>query len=69
MNVINNFQTWQTLMRTVNVQQNGQIPPAVFDAWYNDVSDWFLKYLVDLYQVNQIVSDLLSPFIVPLMLS
>lgn len=63
MTKINNFDTWIALQQLVNVQQNGQIPPSVFMSWYNDVSDWYMKYLVDKYQTNQVLSDLLSPYI------
>lgn len=49
----------------VNVQQNGQIPPSVFNTWYNEVSDWYFRKLAEDFQLNQIISDFLSPFIVP----
>src|SRR6185436_7884620 len=62
MTVINNFTTWQRLMTLVNVSQNGQIPPTVFNNWYNEVSDWYFKKLAEEYAINQILSDFLSPF-------
>ena len=52
-------------MQRVNVQQNGQIPPSVFNTWYNEVSDWYFRYLAEQFQLSQIISDFLSPFIVP----
>ncbi len=63
MTVINNFDTWIALSRLVNVQQNGQIPPGVFDTWYNDVSDWYLQHLVERYQLTQVISDLMYPYV------
>lgn len=63
MTVINNYDTWIALMQLVNVQQNGQIPPSVFNKWYNEVSDWYFKKLAEEYQTAQVQSDLLSPFV------
>lgn len=65
MTVINNYQTWLALLQLVNVQQNGQIPPSVFNTWYNEVSDWLFKKLAEDFQLNQVMSDLLSPYLVP----
>jgi hypothetical protein len=65
MTVINNYQTWLALLQLVNVQQNGQVPPSVFNTWYNEVSDWLFKKLAEEYQLNQVMSDLLSPYLVP----
>lgn len=65
MTTINNYNTWQALLQLVNVQQNGQIPPSVFNTWYNEVSKWLFKKLAEEYQLNQVMSDLLSPYLVP----
>lgn len=65
MTVINNYQTWLALLQLVNVQQNGQIPPSVFNTWYNEVSDWLFRKLAEEMQLNQVMSDLLSPYLVP----
>lgn len=63
MTVINNYQTWLQLLQKVNVQQNGQIPPSVFNGWYNETSlDLFKKFAAS-YEINQQMADLLSPFI------
>lgn len=62
MTTINNYTTWQALLQLVNVQQNGQIPPTVFNMWYNEVNKEVFKELANLYQANQVMSDLLSPF-------
>lgn len=62
MTVIDVFQTWQNLMTLVNVQQGGQIPPTVFNNWYNEVSDWYFKKLAEKYATEQVMSDFLSPF-------
>lgn len=62
MTVINNYQTWLALQQLVNVQQNGQIPPSVFNTWYNEVSIGLFKKYVEEFQLNQTMDDLLSPF-------
>lgn len=62
MTVIDVFQTWQNLMTLVNVQQGGQIPPTVFNNWFNEVSDWYFKKLAEKYATDQILSDFLGPF-------
>lgn len=62
MTPINNFQTWQNLMTLVNVQQGGQIPPTVFNNWYNEVSAWYFKNLAQEYATTQVLSDFLKPF-------
>jgi hypothetical protein len=62
MTTIDVFQTWQDLMTLVNVQQNGQIPPSVFQNWYNQVNKQVFKDLAEEFQTNQILSDLLMPF-------
>lgn len=63
MTVINNYTTWLALMQRVNVQQNGQIPPAVFNTWYNEVNKQVFKEMAEEFQLNQVMSDLLAPFI------
>ena len=63
MTVINNYTTWLALMQLVNVQQNGQIPPAVFNTWYNEVNKQVFKEMAEEFQLNQVMSDLLAPFI------
>ncbi len=63
MTVINNYITWLALMQRVNVQQNGQIPPAVFNTWYNEVNKQVFKEMAEEFQLNQVMSDLLAPFI------
>lgn len=63
MTVINNYQTWLALLQRVNVQQNGQIPPSVFNTWYNEVNKAVFKEYAEQYQLNQVMSDLLSPFV------
>lgn len=63
MTTINNYDTWLALMQSVNVQQNGQIPPSVFNSWYNECNEWLFKELVKEFQTSQVLSDLLSPFI------
>lgn len=65
MTVINNYQTWLAIQQLVNTQQNGQIPPSVFNTWYNEVSLGLFKKFAEEYQLNQTMSDLLSPFIKP----
>lgn len=65
MTVINNYDTWLALQQLVNVQQNGQIPPSVFNTWYNEVNKALFKKFAEEYQTNQVMSDLLSPFIKP----
>ena len=62
MTKINNYKTWLALLQLVNVQQNGQIPPSVFNTWYNEVGDWYFNYLAERFQLNQIIGDYLSPF-------
>lgn len=62
MTVINNYSTWINLCQLVNVQQNGQIPPSVFNGWYNEVNKQVFKDLAELFQTNQVMSDLLMPF-------
>ena len=62
MTVINNYQTWLALLQLVNVQQNGQIPPTVFNGWYNEVNKLVFKDLAEQFQLNQVLSDLLMPF-------
>lgn len=63
MTAINNYTTWLALMQRVNVQQNGQIPPAVFNTWYNEVNKQVSKEMAEEFQLNQVMSDLLAPFI------
>lgn len=46
----------------MNVQQNGQIPPSVFNTWYNEVSLQLFKTFYEHYQTNQVEADLLAPF-------
>lgn len=58
-----NYDTWLALLQLVNVQQNGQIPPSVFNTWYNEVNKQLFKDLADEFQTSQVRSDLLSPFI------
>lgn len=62
MTVINNYQTWLALQQLVNVQQNGQIPPSVFNTWYNEVSLGLFKKFAEDFSTNQVMNDLLSPF-------
>jgi hypothetical protein len=62
MTQINNYKTWIALMQLVNVQQNGQIPPSVFNTWYNEVNSWYFNHLAERYQLSQIISDYLAPF-------
>ena len=62
MTPINNYDTWLKLQQRVNVQQNGQIPPSVFNGWYNEVSLILFKKYAENFQTNQIMSDLMSPF-------
>lgn len=62
MTVINNYETWLQLCRLVNVQQNGQIPPSVFNGWYNEVNKQLFRELCEQFQRDQILTDLLSPF-------
>lgn len=49
-------------MQLVNVQQNGQIPPSVFNTWYNEVNKQVFKEMAEEFQTSQVLSDLLSPF-------
>lgn len=63
MTKINNYKTWIALLQLVNVQQNGQIPPSVFNTWYNEVNDWYFNFLANRYQLNQIITDYLDPFV------
>lgn len=62
MTPINNYDTWIKLQQRVNVQQNGQIPPSVFNGWYNDASLTLFKNFVEEFQLNQVMNDLLAPF-------
>ena len=62
MTTINNYNTWLALLQLVNVQQNGQIPPSVFNTWYNEVNKQVFKELAEQFQLTQVMSDLLSPF-------
>lgn len=62
MTVLNVYDTWLALQQLVNVQQNGQIPPSVFNTWYNEVNKQVFKELAEQFQLNQVMSDLLSPF-------
>ena len=62
MTVINNNTTRLALLQLVNVQQNGQIPPTVFNTWYNEVNKLVFKDLAEQFQLNQVMSDLLMPF-------
>lgn len=62
MTVINNYTTWLALLQLVNVQQNGQIPPSVFNTWYNECNKQVFKDLAEQFQLNQVLSDLLYPF-------
>lgn len=63
MTTIINYNTWIQLCQLVNVQQNGQIPPSVFNGWYNEINKQVFKDLAEDYQLNQVMSDLLSPFV------
>ncbi len=65
MTVLNVYDTWLALQQLVNVQQNGQVPPSVFNTWYNEVSFMLHKRFGEEFQLNQVMSDLLSPFIIP----
>lgn len=60
---INNYDTWLALLQLVNVQQNGQIPPSVFNKWYNEANRQLFMELAKQFQTNQVGADLLSPFL------
>lgn len=62
MTTIINYNTWIQLCQLVNVQQTGQIPPSVFNGWYNEINKQVFKELAEQFQLNQVMSDLLNPF-------
>jgi len=62
MTVINNYDTWIKSMRRVNVQQNGQMPPTVFNGWYNEANQRLFRMMAAQYQTDQDSADLLMPF-------
>lgn len=62
MTAINNYDTWLAIQQLVNVQQNGQIPPSVFNTWYNEVNLGLFKKFAEEFSTNQVMNDLLSPF-------
>lgn len=64
MTVINIFDIWQKLMSRVNVQQGGQIRPVTdFEKWYNDASNLIFRRRLAAADLNQIIDDDLSPFL------
>ena len=63
MTTIDVYDTWIALQQIVNVQQNGQIPPHVFLGWYNEVNLQLFKKYAEEFQLNQVMSDLLNPFL------
>jgi len=57
MTPIDIFDLWQSLLTEVNVQQNGQIPPFVFQNWVNAVNVEIFSDKFDSYEKVQKESD------------
>ncbi len=63
MSTLDIFDIWQKLMSLCNVQQNGQIRPQTdFQNWYNTVNTEMFKAKIAKFQLNQQITDELSPF-------
>ena len=62
MTTIDIYQTWQNCLTLFNVQQGGQLPPWVFNNWYNEVSDMLFKKYAKKFATEQVLVDMLIPF-------
>ncbi len=60
--MIDVFDLWQTLMSTVNAQQNGLVRPWDFTNWTNAISMKFFQDRVNQFGKAQTNTDELSPF-------
>lgn len=65
MTTIDLFDLWQSLLTLVNVSQNGQIPPTVFQNWCNTENVAMFRDKFGNAELSQQVSDeIKAPFLV-----
>lgn len=50
----------RSVVDVVNKEQNQQVPPSVFDSWFNAVTSFLIDNLVKIYPLN---AEILIPFL------